>query len=121
MSILFLDDDRKRWAAFHKKYPGAEWAKNSGRAIWLISNNKYKYIFLDGDLKDGDSGMKVVDIVTKPIVSENPIEYGPVDTKRIFVVHSTNILLAMEMLRALQDAGCRAMYIPFDYKTWIKP
>lgn len=112
MSILFLDDSKKRTKRFLNKYPHAVTVETVPECIAYLQNNKWKQVYLDHDLNSEtwvdsnreDCGMEVVRwiVENKPQVKE-------------FIVHSHNHLAAPFMAKLLIDAGYKnTKYIPFN-------
>jgi DNA-binding response OmpR family regulator len=100
--ILFLDDQPRRADIFKTKYPDAVWVTTSAQAIECLSVGAWDMVCLDYDLLDGDDGMVVARWMAAHCLQVERV-----------VVHSTNLLRAVEMVTTLRMLG--AVYVPFSY------
>lgn len=114
MKKLVLDDDKSRMAKFFlAKKQGEELRQVWGaeECIQDLKSEEWDLVSLDHDLRgqpyddptEENSGSEVVRwiVANKPKVKE-------------FVVHSYNFKAAPSMVKALQEAGYKAEWIPFN-------
>jgi len=111
LTILFLDDSKKRIKRFKAANPHAHTVETAEECIAALENQKWTEVYLDHDLggeawvdsNRADTGFEVV----RWIVKNKP------EVKR-FTVHSHNHLAAPLMARALMNAGYQVRYVPFN-------
>lgn len=104
MKILFLDDRAVRRVAFLTKHPQAVCVETSDECIFKLKQESWDMVCLDHDLQNGDTGMRVVEWIISQAVQP----------PALFIIHSTNLFFAMQMLQRLKGSGYFATYVPFD-------
>lgn len=103
IKVLFLDDKKSRVEKFNNDGFSPVWTKSSADTIELLKKHYWDLVSLDYDLGGDDNGMKVVDWITK-----NRPSVGCV------LVHSTNLLMALDMIHSLRGAGYFVRYRPIE-------
>jgi hypothetical protein len=101
--LLFLDDSPTRQAMFLTKYPDAVIVGTASACIAALSGVRtvYDLVCLDYDLADETSAEVAAWMVKHhPIVS-------------YVVIHSTNLVGAMDLFTTLLNGGYRVVYVPF--------
>src|SRR5258708_4693643 len=109
LCILFLDDQERRHNIIHTKSPHAIHVSTSAKCIEQLSEATWDLVFLDHDLIDGDTGMKVVEWLIHGNI------FSKIGTVKRIIVHSTNILMGTEMVQRLTALGFSAFYVPFSF------
>ncbi len=123
LKVLFLDDDQERHNSFYKElkrqsidsrdaeiYPvfGIMDAQDELQANAAF----FDIAFLDHDL--GGQHMVARREGTGTIVAEYIAAMPKDQQPKLVVVHSFNAMGAQRMMKILQDAKVRCLYIPFD-------
>ena len=102
--ILFLDDKQIRFEKFSLECSlPAKWVQSSAEAIEHLRGKYWDLVCLDHDLVGDDNGMIVVDWIN---------EHRP--SVGAFIVHSTNVFAAMEMITILRLGGYFVRYSPIE-------
>jgi hypothetical protein len=119
-SILFLDDDPARAAAFLTRQPEAVWVENALDCIARLGDGWHQ-VHLDHDLggeifvdsKRPDCGMEVVRWLCAE--AREQLE------KTLFIIHTHNAEAAETMVRTLREHHYLAVYRPFgiDLFDWL--